>query len=272
MRATFHDATAADYPEFARLFPELGTEDPVPGLEGWLQDFAPATFLARSGDAVVGYAFYRLLSAVGYVANVVVDPGQRGRGYGKGIMEELARRFRAVGAVEWCLNVKPDNAAAIALYRSLGMRHAYDSVVLRLSWDQVERLPVQPGIAAREIRGDEDERVRAAFGLLDGKLGELRLHAERRTLGLFDGEEPRGVAGLNLAFAPGLMGSFPFRVARIELSRNLFDAMRACGGTEHVRAQAVVEDDAPLVDYLLAVGAGVHLRIEHYRGLVPAGS
>jgi len=272
MLATFHDATAADYPEIARLFPELATGDPVPTREGWLQDFAPTTFLARSGGAVVGYAFYRVLSAVGYVANVVVDPGQRGRGFGKGIMGELARRFRAAGAVEWCLNVKPDNTAAIALYRSVGMRHAHDSVVLRLSWEQVERLPVQRGTAAREIRPNEDERVRVAFALLDGKLAELRLHAERRTLGLFDGDEPRGVAGLNLAFAPGVMGAFPFRVARIELSRNLFDAMRACGGPEHVRVQAVVEDDAPLVDYLLAVGAGVHLKVEHHRGLVPAGS
>jgi GNAT superfamily N-acetyltransferase len=272
MTAAFHDATQVDYPEFARLFPELGTGDPVPDLEHWLKDSAPSTFLATRGSAVVGYAFYRLFAGAGYVANVVVDPGQRGRGYGREIMRELARRFRAAGAVEWSLNVKPENTAAIALYRSVGMQRAFDSMVLRLSWDQVERLPVQPGLAVRDLSVNEDSHVNAAFGLPDGKLAELRTHAERRTLGLFEGQKPCGVAGLNLAFAPGIMGAFPFQVSRVALARNLFDAMRACGGTGHVSAQAVVENDAPLVGYLLGVGAEVHLKIEHHRGLVPEES
>jgi GNAT superfamily N-acetyltransferase len=270
MLAAFHDATVDDYPAFTRLFPELATGDPIPSREHWLRDFAPEAFLATAAGAVVGYAFYRLLSGVGYVANVAVDPSQRGKGYGRAIMRELARRFRLAGAADWCLNVKPDNTAALALYRSVGMRRAYDSVVLRMSWDQIGRLPAQPGISARAIQPGEDERVRLTFGLLDGKLAELRLHAERRTVGLFEDDEPRGVAGLNLAFAPGLMGSFPFRVARVELARNLFDAMRGFGGPKHVQAQAVIEDDAPLADYLIGAGAEVHLRIEHHRGRVPA--
>jgi GNAT superfamily N-acetyltransferase len=272
VRVDFHDATAADYASYATLQPELGTGDPIPDLAHWLEDFAPTTFFADAAGAIVGYANYRLLSGVGYVSNVVVDPAERGKGHGRALMDELARRFRASGATEWCLNVKPDNVAALALYRAVGLRRAYDSAVLRLTWDQIERLPVQPQIGAREIQPAEDARVSEAFRLLDGKLAELRLHAERRTIGLFEGEEPRGVAGLNLAFAPGILGSFPFRVARVELARNLFDAVRAHGGPEHVQAQAVVEDDAPLVDYLLAAGAEVHLRIEHHRGAVPSGS
>jgi GNAT superfamily N-acetyltransferase len=265
--------------------PELATGDPVPELTRWLEDHAPTTFFAAVAGEIVGYAYYQLLSGVGYVRNVVVAPHHQRQGHGRALMNEVARRFRAGGASTWCLNVKPENAAAIALYRAVGMAKAYDSVVLRMGWDAVERLPGLPGgvrlpggaglraggqrIVAREVRPDEDEAVRSAFDLLPGQLAEVRQHSTRRVLGLFEDSVPRGVAALNLSFGTGL-GSFPFRVSRPDLARDLLDAMRAYAGPEHVWAQVVIDGDPPLVDTLLAAGAAVRMRIEHHRGMVPA--
>jgi len=269
MQPEFHEATAADYPSYAALFPQLAAGDPLPSLAHWLEDFAPTTFLAAVEGEVVGYAYYQLLSGVGYVRNVVVAPSQQRKGYGRALMAELARRFRAGGANAWCLNVKPENAAAIGLYRAVGMSRAYESVILRLDWDAVARLPPVPGIAAREVRPDEDELVRSAFELVPGQLAEVRRHSNRRVLGLFEAASPCGVAALNLFVGHGVMGSFPFRVVRPELARNLLDAMRAYATPEHVWAQVVIDDDPPLAGLLLGAGAESRMRIEHFRGQLP---
>ncbi len=268
-KVELHDASAADYPSYSELQPELATGDPLPSLAHWLEDFAATTFFAAVGSKIVGYAYYQLLSGVGYVRNVVVAPDHRGRGYGRALMAELAQRFRAGGATAWCLNVKPENTAAVRLYRAVGMRRAYESVVLRLDWDAVERLPPESGVVAREVRPDEDELVRSAFDLLPGQLAEVRGHSNRRVLGLFEGATARGVAALNLSVGPGVMGSFPFRVARPELARNLLDAMRTFAGPDHTQAQVVIDDNPPLTDLLLGAGAAVRMRIDHYRGLLP---
>ena len=52
---------------------------------------------------------------------VWVDPGLRGRGYAKRGLADLCRLLLATTPTV-CLFVRPDNAAAIALYESIGMR------------------------------------------------------------------------------------------------------------------------------------------------------
>jgi uncharacterized protein len=52
---------------------------------------------------------------------VWVDPGLRGRGYGKRGLADLCRLLLARTPVV-CLFVRPDNAPAIALYEGIGMR------------------------------------------------------------------------------------------------------------------------------------------------------
>ena len=62
---------------------------------------------------------------------VWVDPEARGRGYAKRGMRDLCRLLLG-GTPSVCLFVRPENTAALGLYRSIGMRHALDyrSVIL----------------------------------------------------------------------------------------------------------------------------------------------
>ena len=58
----------------------------------------------------------------------VVRPEQRGRGYGRQILEEAIRIIRAEGGKEITLEVETDNVNAIGLYRSCGflVKTTYD--------------------------------------------------------------------------------------------------------------------------------------------------
>ena len=62
---------------------------------------------------------------------VWVDPGERGRGYAKRGMRDLCRLLLERTAAV-CLFVRPENAAAIRVYESIGMRRAgsYRSILL----------------------------------------------------------------------------------------------------------------------------------------------
>ena len=54
------------------------------------------------------------------VLAIAVDPSSQGRGVGRALMEEARRRASAAGFTSMHLSVHPDNAPAIAFYRSLG--------------------------------------------------------------------------------------------------------------------------------------------------------
>jgi ribosomal protein S18 acetylase RimI-like enzyme len=73
------------------------------------------------GDAVVVYR-RPFLSARLY--SIVVDPAWRGRGVARSLLERSERGARERGCVTMRLEVRDDNEAAIALYRSVG----YDDV------------------------------------------------------------------------------------------------------------------------------------------------
>jgi ribosomal protein S18 acetylase RimI-like enzyme len=62
---------------------------------------------------------------------VWVDPEVRGRGHAKRALRDLCRLLLA-RTPSVCLFVRPENTPALALYRSIGMRHAlnYRSVIL----------------------------------------------------------------------------------------------------------------------------------------------
>jgi len=262
-------AAPGDYDAYARLFPELGTGEPVPEREFWTREVAPTILVATLGGEVVGYAYYRILTGYGYVTNVVTAPAYRGRAIGRTLMGELARRFRAGGASRWCLNVKPDNAPAIALYRRMGMARAYESWVLFFGWELAQKLPAESGIVGRPLAPAEDSAVESTFSLLPGTLSEGRSHGGRHFLGLFEGDAPRGVAALNMNLRPNLVGSFPFRATRPSLTGNLVALMHSQAGPHKTEAQVVVENDAAIAEKLLSAGAQIRMRMEHYRGDIP---
>ena len=57
-----------------------------------------------------------------HLARIIVDPGQRGRGYGKILCRKLIDAAQRQGNAKFSLNVYRENAAAVRLYAALGFR------------------------------------------------------------------------------------------------------------------------------------------------------
>ncbi len=79
---------------------------------------------ARAAGALIGYGAIARLGSTGFtgasfyeVRNIGVDPAHQGKGVGRRLLDELLRY--AAGGVVY-LEVRSDNEAAIALYRSMG--------------------------------------------------------------------------------------------------------------------------------------------------------
>ncbi len=77
--------------------------------------------LARLADgACAGYICPMLVLDEGQILNVAVHPSFRGKGIGKLLVLAALEEFRKRGASFVALEVRPSNAAAIALYRHVG--------------------------------------------------------------------------------------------------------------------------------------------------------
>ncbi|WP_437641921.1 GNAT family N-acetyltransferase [Sorangium sp. So ce854] len=269
-RLVARPAAAADYEHFARLFVELDVGNPVLPRDRWEGALARDTLIFERDGEVVAYAYVQPLRGVGYVRHVVVAPSHRGRGVGGGVMRAVAAHLRGRGCTRWCLNVKPDNTAAVRLYRSLGMEHAYVLTTFRLAWDAVARLP-RPfhRVAARPAQPSDDVALEAAFAMPSGQIAEARGRGGLVLLCLVD---PAAEAAAPLGFAsfdPLLPGAFPFRVAAPELAAPLLDAIRPHAPRAPEALLVTVEDDDTLVALLRDAGATVQLVGAHFRGEIP---
>jgi ribosomal-protein-alanine N-acetyltransferase len=86
------------------------------------------------GERIAGYmCFWEVLDEA-HLLNIAVHPDQRGRGYGKHIMDWLVELCRKDGLKRIVLDVARRNAAGRALYRtcgfsSIGFRKNYYTVV-----------------------------------------------------------------------------------------------------------------------------------------------
>ena len=90
-------------------------------LRGGLESEA-GVFLAAetAGGEFAGYAGMQAAGGEGYVANIAVEPGFRGRGCGRLLTQGLIEAAAGAGCEFISLEVRASNAAAIALYESLG--------------------------------------------------------------------------------------------------------------------------------------------------------
>ena len=96
-------------------------------LEEWIFDKHKAEVIfAMEGDTEVGFAlfFHNFSTFVGragiYLEDLFVQPEHRGKGYGKGLLQQLAKIAveRGCGRLEWvCLDW---NQPSIDFYKSLG--------------------------------------------------------------------------------------------------------------------------------------------------------
>ena len=100
-----------------RSFPEPWT----PGL--FLHELKipfSKTILALRGDEIVGYICRWLVGDEVHILNVAVRPEARGGGVGRALVSLVMAEAGAAGAAVVTLEVRRENDAAIALYRSFG--------------------------------------------------------------------------------------------------------------------------------------------------------
>jgi GNAT superfamily N-acetyltransferase len=142
-------AQADDVPEIYRLMRDLASyEKSLPSVTATADDLrrslfggSPAVFahVATAGDRIVGFAlwFLNYSTWVGrhgiYLEDLYVEPGMRGRGYGKALLAELARicADRGYGRLEW--SVLDWNTPSIEFYKAIGAEAMDGWTVYRLA-------------------------------------------------------------------------------------------------------------------------------------------
>jgi ribosomal protein S18 acetylase RimI-like enzyme len=264
------EATVDDYPVYVHLYPELGKDAPVIDRDKWVAEMVHRTIFLERGGSVVAYAVCNLYESNGYVVQIVVDPRVRREGIGRSLLGVLAARFRRAGCSTWSLDVKVDNAPAIALYESVGLRTARRSTSLRLTWAAVDRLPRDGREVVSEVVDPaDDEALEAAFDLPRGQLAVLRTRKGRIQVRLVDVAEPSqmkvGVGVVDRSW-PGV---FPFRVARPTLAAELLLAARVYLPAGPSIVNVVADGDPELLRILKEAGAEVIVETLYMQGALP---
>lgn len=155
---SIREATPADVPEILAMIHELADYEKAPhevvATPGLLREALfgddPAVFALMAVDdmsgATVGFAlwfrnFSTWLGRHGvYLEDLYVRPSHRGGGYGKALLQALARIAdeRGYGRFEWW--VLDWNSPAIDFYRSLGAEAMDEWTVYRVTGDALRRL------------------------------------------------------------------------------------------------------------------------------------
>ncbi|MEL6904499.1 MAG: GNAT family N-acetyltransferase [Planctomycetota bacterium] len=264
MPPTVRPATRDDHAFVARLFPDLGAGDPMPALDPWAAERLGGTTIAELDGAPAGFLFAQSEGGDGYVRHVVVAPDARRRGVARALLDAFADQLRASGRSRWRLNVRPENTAAVALYRTLGMEVEHASVALDFTWSWVRDLP-DPHTqgSAREPDASELDALSGRFGIAPGVL-ERGLRSPASHVRVLGHGEPTALC----TFDPAFPGCFPFRAVSFDAAVALLRAIEPLATQDAMRV--VVEDDAALDAAFVAAGAREHLRFVHMAGPVPA--
>jgi GNAT superfamily N-acetyltransferase len=264
--AAIRHALASDYEAFCAMFGELHVPEPVPVFEA---TFMPNAFVACEGERVLGYGHGLRVGPSWHVMHVVTAPEARGRGVGRAIMDEHARRARAAGASRWWLSVKRANATAIRLYERCGLAVAVATWAMIIDWADVARLPPAPApFTTFVVEPDVDAAIERALSLTAGEVASHRARPGRVIVGVRASkrEELVGYA----SFAPAFPGAFPFRPRDAAWVRALFEAMRPHALPEHTSVRMVVERDEALMETCADAGGRVLLEMYRMEGDVPA--
>lgn len=241
-------ARREDHPAFARFWNELGLDQVVPDVDYWVEHLMQKTiFLEAENGELAAYALTFPFGVRGDVRQIAVAPEYRGRGVGKRIMQVVADRFRAAGVSDWRLEVRADNAPAIACYRSVGMDVLREMETVRVSRDVAaafaKRAPVEL------VEPSDDAAIEARWDLGAGQIARWR---KARPHAIMWQVRDRALTHYAPAYAPthGLM--FPFRAADADAAAMLFGAA-VDHGIEHEVEILLV--DAPVIEALRTAGA-----------------
>ena len=80
--------------------------------------------LALDETAIIGYAGVWIIDDEAQITNVAIAPAYRGQGVGTKLMAEIIQTAKRRGAARMTLEVRPSNAAALALYAAFGFKSA----------------------------------------------------------------------------------------------------------------------------------------------------
>lgn len=123
---TIRRATAADLDRLAGL-ERRAFDDPwsSAALVGELDRPEGRCWLAEREGEVVAYSAFLVVAGEAELLRVAVDPAERRQGVARGLLRRAFEALAESDGVERChLEVRADNAAAIALYRRLGFRQS----------------------------------------------------------------------------------------------------------------------------------------------------
>lgn len=132
--------------DYEKMLDEVVADEAI--LEEWIFDKqkAEVIFAMENGKEIIGFAlffhnFSTFLGRAGiYLEDLYVQPGYRGKGYGKAILKKLASIAveRGCGRLEWwCLDW---NKPSISFYMSLGAEPMSDWTVYRIAGDTLLEL------------------------------------------------------------------------------------------------------------------------------------
>lgn len=111
--------TAADLPAVLAIETRAHA---FPWTAGILADALASGYymvVMTEGEAVLGYGVVQVILDEGHLLNITIDPVQQGRGLGRRLLAHLVDYARHHTDTLF-LEVRPSNAAAIALYQSEG--------------------------------------------------------------------------------------------------------------------------------------------------------
>lgn len=257
---TIRPARPEDYETFARLFAELAVPEPPPERAEFESRHMQSIFFACDDAArPVGYGMGSVVADHWHVTHVVTDPAARGRGVGRAVMDEHARRARALGLGRWFLSVKRENTPAVRLYERCGMRVTQDLWAMSIDWADVARLPRSAAFEPAVLEPERDAEIEQSFGLGKGEIAGHRARAGRIVTGAIAEDRVVAFAG----FDPSFPGAYPFRPLEPRWTHALLESMRPHARSEHDHVRLLVEKDAELVRTL--TGAGGRVLIEMYR-------
>ncbi len=103
----------------AVLFSDAWSESSVSGT---LASPLAAAFVAECDGECIGYLLSSMLAPEGELLRIGVHPAHRRRGIGGALMRRFLNEAEGRGCKEIFLEVRADNAAAIALYRQSGFQ------------------------------------------------------------------------------------------------------------------------------------------------------
>jgi len=250
-------ASLADADAYAHLFPELAPGDPAPTLEQ-IALLVPRMLMLDDNSAARGFVVAGTEGSVGFLRQLVVDPGARRRGYGARLYTAAADRVRAEGATHLRLNVNTDNTRAIAPYRKMGMRDSFFCSVLFVTHALRLRLPgSSTPLSLVTTKESDDGQLEAQFLLTPGQLAYFRAHSIAPCIVREIGTKT--VRGL-MRFVPSFPGAYPF------CAQSLVSARALLGEIEHTAPTAknvalVIERDEALAAALVAHGAVLRFRM-----------